>query len=82
MGPGGCERPRGFQEEACKKLQDPDLQESPDSGQKRETEAAEVGETDLGARRHEGEEAMARSVHSRFQRVSSGSGDGEVLLEK
>lgn len=34
----------------------------------RETEAAEVGETDLEARRPEGEEATARSVNSWLQR--------------
>lgn len=46
-----CERPGGFQEGTSKRLQDPNLQESPSPEQKRETEAVEVGETDLEVRR-------------------------------
>lgn len=65
-----CGRPRGFQEEASKRLQTPDLLESPGSGQKTETEAVEVDETGLEVRKQEGEEAMARCVNSRFQRVN------------
>lgn len=46
-----CERPGGFQEGTSKRLRDPNLQESPSPEQKRETEAVEVGETDLEVRR-------------------------------
>lgn len=76
-----CERLRGFQEGTSKRLQDPNLQESPSPGQKRETEAVGAGETDLEVRRHEGDAGRDHGLLCELQ-ISEitrpGDGEGTV----
>lgn len=84
MGPGRCEGPEEFQGRhlrGCRTL-DLGLRRVQGLGQKRETEAVEVGETDLEPRRHEWEEVLARPMNSRPQEVDSRSGDGEGTIRE
>lgn len=80
MGPGVCEGPREFQGRHLGGCRIPDLglKRVQGSGQKRETEAIAVGETELELRRHEREEeVLGCPVNSRPREVDRRSGDGE-----